>query len=95
MALREKRPTPSSTPRIVVSTMPSTATRSVLRMPTTNARQYASVLAKGIMVSLMSKPAVCNRKPKPLWMPRARMLPSVLPTIQAIRPASPASTSTW
>ena len=42
MALREKRPTPSIVPRIVASTTPMIATRSVFRVPTRKAFQYGS-----------------------------------------------------
>jgi hypothetical protein len=39
MALREKRPMPIAVPRRVESATPMMATRSVFRMPTTNAFQ--------------------------------------------------------
>jgi hypothetical protein len=42
MALLENRPTPTSVPSSVVSTMPMTATRSVFSTPTRKAFQYGS-----------------------------------------------------
>jgi hypothetical protein len=76
--LRESRPMPTSVPVIVASTMPSRATRSVFDRPVRYAFAYESAESNSHRLSLMAKPAGWFRKSKPLWIPRTRMLRSVL-----------------
>ena len=86
---------PSKLPSSVASTMPTTATRSVLSTPAAKAFQYGSSASKGMTLSPMSKPAGCHRKSKPLRMPRACMLASVLCARYHRPPATRATASTW
>ena len=76
--LRDSRPMPTSVPRNVASTMPTIATRSVFDSPVRNAWAYECDESNSHRLSLIAKPAGCCRKSKPLWIPRTRMLSSVL-----------------
>ena len=63
--LGDSRATPTVTPSSVASTMPSRLTRSVLTMPTSNARPKLSVGWYGMPLSGIAKPAVWRKNSQP------------------------------
>ena len=70
--LRDSRPTPTSTPRIVASAMPAIARRIVLTMPAHSARPLVSGLVS--MPEPRSLPSAVPKKSYPVAMSRSSRL---------------------
>ena len=75
--------------------IPVTATSSVLRKPTSNARLKVESDEYGIRLWLMSKPARPLRNAKPEAMLARCMFSIVLPTIHQMKATRPMKTTIW